>query len=80
MFAPTRTWHCWHCRVNTAQKRYAICSALAASALPALVMPKGHRTEELPLVDGDKVEGCKKTKEVVLLLKKLKAWNDTTKI
>ena len=68
--------------MNTAQKRYAICSALAASALPALVMPKGHRTEEvpeLPLVDGDKVEGCKKTKEVVLLLKKLKAWNDTTK-
>ncbi|ELW55632.1 60S ribosomal protein L4 [Tupaia chinensis] len=63
-------------RVNTTQKRYAICSALAASALPALAMSKGHRIEEvpeLPLVVEDKVEGYKKTKEAVLLLKKLKA-------
>ena len=39
----------------------------------------GHRIEEvpeLPLVVEDKVEGYKKTKEAVLLLKKLKAWND----
>ena len=79
MFAPTKTCRCWHRRVNTAQKQYAICSALAASALPALVMSKGHRIEEvpeLPLVVEDKVEGYKKTKEAVLLLKKLKAWND----
>uniref|UniRef100_H0XE72 Large ribosomal subunit protein uL4 C-terminal domain-containing protein n=1 Tax=Otolemur garnettii TaxID=30611 RepID=H0XE72_OTOGA len=41
MFAPTKTWRRWHRRVNTTQKRYAICSALAASALPALVMSKG---------------------------------------
>ncbi|XP_044773761.1 60S ribosomal protein L4 isoform X2 [Neomonachus schauinslandi] len=82
MFAPTKTWRRWHRRVNTTQKRYAICSALAASALPALVMSKGHRIEEvpeLPLVVEDKVEGYKKTKEAVLLLKKLKAWNDIKK-
>uniref|UniRef100_A0A4W5LLI3 Ribosomal protein L4 n=1 Tax=Hucho hucho TaxID=62062 RepID=A0A4W5LLI3_9TELE len=41
MFAPTKTWRRWHRRINTTQKRYAICSALAASALPALVMSKG---------------------------------------
>lgn len=41
MFAPTKTWRRWHRRVNIMQKRYAICSALAASALPALVMSKG---------------------------------------
>ena len=83
MFAPTKTWRRWHRRVNTAQKRYAICSALAASALPALVMSKGHRIEEvpaLPLVVGDKVEGYKKTKGAVLLLKKLKTWNDIKKV
>ncbi|CAD7673064.1 unnamed protein product [Nyctereutes procyonoides] len=34
MPAPTKTWCSWHHRVNTTQKRYAICSALAASALP----------------------------------------------
>ncbi|XP_012657259.1 60S ribosomal protein L4 [Otolemur garnettii] len=44
MFAPTKTWRRWHRRVNTTQKRYAICSALAASALPALVMSKGGIT------------------------------------
>uniref|UniRef100_A0A8D2E000 Large ribosomal subunit protein uL4 C-terminal domain-containing protein n=1 Tax=Sciurus vulgaris TaxID=55149 RepID=A0A8D2E000_SCIVU len=62
--------------------RHAICSALAASALPALVTSKGHRIEEvpeLPLVVEDKAEGYKKTKEAVLLLKKLKAWNDIKK-
>uniref|UniRef100_A0A8C5MDV2 Large ribosomal subunit protein uL4 C-terminal domain-containing protein n=1 Tax=Leptobrachium leishanense TaxID=445787 RepID=A0A8C5MDV2_9ANUR len=83
MFAPTKTWRRWHRRVNITQKRYAICSALAASALPALVMSKGHRIEEIPevpLVVEDKVEGYKKTKEAVLLLKKLKAWNDIKKV
>uniref|UniRef100_A0A9R1SNQ2 Ribosomal protein L4 n=2 Tax=Cyprinus carpio TaxID=7962 RepID=A0A9R1SNQ2_CYPCA len=83
MFAPTKTWRRWHRRVNVNQKRYAICSALAASALPALVMAKGHRIEEIPevpLVVDDKVEGYKKTKEAVLLLKKLKAWNDIKKV
>lgn len=43
----------------------------------------GHRIEEIPevpLVVDDKVEGYKKTKEAVLLLKKLKAWNDIKKV
>uniref|UniRef100_A0A3Q0QYV2 Ribosomal protein L4 n=1 Tax=Amphilophus citrinellus TaxID=61819 RepID=A0A3Q0QYV2_AMPCI len=82
MFAPTKTWRRWHRRINVPQKRYAICSALAASAIPALVMSK-HRIEEIPevpLVVEDKVEGYKKTKEAVLLLKKLKAWNDIKKV
>ena len=46
-------------------------------------MSKGHHTEEvpeLPLVVEDKVEGYKKTKEAVLLLKKLKAWNEIKKV
>uniref|UniRef100_A0A8C2MSF3 Large ribosomal subunit protein uL4 C-terminal domain-containing protein n=1 Tax=Cricetulus griseus TaxID=10029 RepID=A0A8C2MSF3_CRIGR len=52
-------------------------------SLPALAMSKGHRIEEvpeLPLVVEDKVEGYKKTKEAVQLLKKLKAWNDIKKV
>ena len=46
-------------------------------------MFKGHRIEEVPklsLVVEDKVEGYKKTKEAVQLLKKLKAWNDIKKV
>ncbi|KAJ8783404.1 hypothetical protein J1605_009109 [Eschrichtius robustus] len=82
MFAPAKTWRRWHRRVSVMQKRYAVCSALAASALPALVVSKGRRTEEVPqfpLVVEDKVEGYKKTTQAVLLLKKLKAWNDIRK-
>jgi large subunit ribosomal protein L4e len=83
MFAPTKTWRRWHRRININQRRYAICSAVAASGVPALVMAKGHRVEqipELPLILTDKVQEYKKTKEAVLLLKKLKAWTDIEKV
>lgn len=41
MFAPTRTWRRWHRKINVNQKRYAICSAIAATGIPAVVMSKG---------------------------------------
>ena len=43
MFAPTKTWRRWHHRINTNQKRYAMCSAIAATGVPALVLSKGHK-------------------------------------
>jgi len=82
MFAPTKTWRRWHRRINVNQKRYAMCSAIAATGIPALVMSKGHRIEEIPevpLVLADKVEEVKKTKEAAVLLRKIKAWNDVEK-
>lgn len=83
MFAPTKTWRRWHRKINTNQRRYAITSAIAATGVPALVMSKGHRIEEIPevpLVLSDKVEEIKKTKEAVTILKKLKAWSDIEKV
>jgi len=83
MFAPTKTWRRWHRKINVNQRRYAICSAIAATAIPAIVMSKGHRIEEIPevpLVVSDKVEEMKKTKEAVTLLKKLRAWQDIEKV
>merc|ERR1712168_1194905 len=65
------------------QKRYALCSALAATAIPALVMSKGHRIEqipEVPLVMSDKIESVKKTKEAMQVLKKIKVWTDIEKV
>merc|ERR1712194_998418 len=64
MFAPTKTWRKWHKKININQKRYAVCSALAASAVPALVMARGHRIEEvpeIPLVLADDIASTKKT-------------------
>ena len=45
--------------MNVTQRRYATCSAIAATALPALAMAKGHqisRVPEMPLVVDDSVQ------------------------
>lgn len=83
MFAPTKTWRKWHVKVNQNQRRFAVVSALAASALPSLVLARGHRIEqieEVPLVVSSDVESFKKTKEAVALLKSLKAHADIVKV
>jgi len=83
MFAPTKTWRRWHRKINVNQKRYAVCSAIAASGVPALVMSKGHliqETSEFPLVVSDKVQEYDKTKQAVMFLRKLKIWKDVAKV
>eukprot|EP01084_Bolivina_argentea_P306645 529912_1 len=65
MFAPTKVWRKWHRKINTNQKRYAVCSAIAASAVPALVMARGHRiqsVDEIPLIIEKDFQSLKKTK------------------
>jgi len=82
MFGPTKIWRKWHKKVNQNQKRYAVVSALAASALPALVMARGHRIEqvpEVPLVADASLEKVTRTKEVVAALKALGAYDDVKK-
>jgi large subunit ribosomal protein L4e len=83
MFAPTKTWRRWHRKVNVAQKRYAICSAIAATGVPSLVMAKGHvinGISEVPLVVSDRLQGFTKTKEAVVFLRRNKAWADVAKV
>lgn len=82
MFAPTKTWRRWHRPINQNQRRYAVCSSLAASALPALVMARGHKidkTKEVPLVCTDAVETMTKTKNAVALLERLGVYDDVQK-
>ena len=53
MFAPTKIWRRWHVKISQGQKRYATCSALAASAAAPLLMARGHEVmtvAEVPLV------------------------------
>merc|ERR1719446_1067915 len=69
MFNPTKTWRKWQRKINVNQRRYAVCSALAASALPSLVMARGHRVEdvpEVPLVVND-LESTKTSKAKAML-------------
>jgi len=83
MFAPTKTYRRWHRKVSKGQRRFAICSALAATAVPSLVMSRGHRIgklAEIPLVVADsQIDHIKKTNEAVALLKKLHAYSDCAK-
>jgi len=83
MFAPTKTWRRWHRKVNLKQKRHAVCSALAASAVPALVMARGHKVDavpELPLVVADDVESVAKTSKAQEVLVKIGAMADVEKV
>jgi large subunit ribosomal protein L4e len=83
MFAPTKTWRKWHRKININQKRYAVVSALAASALPALVMARGHRIEsvpEVPLVISDAAETVSKTKQATDILKNVGAQADIDRV
>jgi len=83
MFAPTKTWRKWHVKINQNQKRYAVASALAASALPSLVLARGHRIEQIqecPLVVSSDIESTQKTRAAVELLKAVAAYPDITKV
>ncbi|CAK9824700.1 60S ribosomal protein L4 [Anthophora retusa] len=83
MFAPTKPWRRWHRQINVNQKRYALVSAIAASGVPALVQSKGHMIQEVPefpLVVSDKIQEYSKTKQAVIFLRRIKAWNDIQKV
>lgn len=84
MFSPLRVWRKWHRRVNVGHKRYAVASALAASALPALVMARGHaisQISEVPLVvANESMEGLLKTKKATAVLKALRAYDDVQRV
>lgn len=77
MFAPLKVYRRWHRKINLNQKRHAVASAIAASAVTPLVMARGHRVNqvpELPLV----VENlnAETTKTLLSTLTKLGAGED----
>ena len=83
MFAPNKTFRRWHRRVNKKQRRYAVASAIAASGQTSMVTARGHKIDdvnEIPLVVDDSVEGFKKTKQAVALLKAVGAYKDVEKV
>jgi len=79
MFNPTKQWRKWTAKTNNNERRVAVCSALAASSVPALLMARGHRVssiQEVPLVVANEMEAMSKTKEALALLKTIKATED----
>jgi large subunit ribosomal protein L4e len=82
MFGSTRIWRRWHRKINVNQRRYAVASALAAAALPALVMARGHRIDqvpEFPLVLDNAVNKVSRTKDAKAILVRFGAYADVEK-
>ncbi|KAJ4313685.1 60S ribosomal protein L4B [Fusarium piperis] len=86
MFAPTKIWRKWHIKVNQGQKRYAVCSALAASAAVPLLQARGHQVSSVPevplVVDSALFEAAAiaKTAAALSLLKAVGAGADIEKV
>jgi large subunit ribosomal protein L4e len=83
MFAPTKIFRRWHRKINLHQKRVAVVSALAASSLPALLLARGHKVEnvaEVPLVVDNTIQGFAKTKQAVAFLEQVRADDDLNRV
>jgi len=71
-------------KISKGQRRFATVSALAASSVPALVLARGHRIEnvnEIPLVvSNTDLDHIAKTKDAVEFLHKINAYEDIEKV
>lgn len=82
-FGPPRVQRKWFRAVPIKQRRYAVASAIAASAVAALVEARGHNIKELneiPVVVADEIQKIQKTKEAVAVLKAVKAYADVKRV
>lgn len=78
-----KTWRRWHRKVNLRQRRHALASAIAATAVTSLVMARGHRVSkvpQLPLVLDDEFSKVQKTKEAIAVLKRFGAFEDVERV
>ena len=83
MFAPIRIWRKWHRKSNLKQRKFAVATALAASAILPLVQARGHRVNqvpEFPLVIDNSAETIERTKEAVRFLRDVGAFDDVKKV
>ena len=66
-------------RINKKEKRYAIRSGIAATAVKELVVKRGHKVqdvEHLPIVVSNELETLEKTRDVKEFLLALNIWSD----
>jgi len=71
---PPKVEKVWRQKINKKERKKAIRSAIAATSCKECVLGRGHKVKEvkeLPLVVENKIQGLKKTKELVGFLKKI---------
>lgn len=82
-FGPTKVWRKWNRKINVNQRRFAVASALAASAIPPLVMARGHlidQVQEMPIVISTDIESTKKTSAFLKIMKAVGCDGDIEKV
>ena len=76
MFNPNTVWRRLHRKVNLTQRRHAVASAIAASAVPSLVLARGHRVNDVPeiplVVDSLQVSKTKDLFDTIINTKKIR--------
>lgn len=83
MYGATQTIRRWHRKINVSQKRYAVASAIAASAVNGFVSAKGHLIEhlpQLPMVVSSEVEKIVRTKEAEKFFKEIGLKNELERV
>jgi len=61
---PPKGYKDWTQKVNKKENRFALCSALAAATIKDVVLKRGHRIENVPIVMINEFENLDKTKDV----------------
>jgi len=83
MFNPSRVWRRWHRKISVGHRRYAVASAVAATAVTPLVMARGHRVSEVPelplVVGGENLGKIAQTKKAYELLERFGLSEDVDK-
>lgn len=71
---PPKVEKVWEQKINKKERKKAIRSAIAATAIKELVLKRGHKLEEiksLPIIVEDKLQEISRTKELVEFLKRI---------
>ena len=68
---PPKSWKNWDLKINDKERRKALRSAIAATALKEVVEARGHLSSHVPLVADNKVELISKTSEAVKMIENL---------
>jgi len=68
---PPKAWQNWDLKINNKERKKALRSAIAATAIKDVVLARGHKISNVPLIADNKIESVSKTTEARKILEKL---------
>ena len=68
---PPKSWTVWDLKINDKERKKALRSAIAATAIKEVVSARGHYSKHVPLVADNKMESISKTSDARKLFESL---------